>query len=151
MMKSFVALIAAALLVAPAARTDQEDVLATVNKFLVAFNKGDTTAMAATCAPQASIIDEFPPHIWQGAGACMAWAKAFNADAEKNKITDPFVTLGKPRHVDITGDVAYVVFPATYTFKKNGTPVREKNSMLTISLAKSAGGWLITGWAWAKR
>ena len=34
--------------------------LATVQHFIAAFNRGDTKAAIATCAPRASIIDEFP-------------------------------------------------------------------------------------------
>jgi ketosteroid isomerase-like protein len=151
MMRIFLALTVAALFVAPAANTDQTDVVATVKNFVVAFNAGDTAAMGAACAPQVVIIDEFPPHVWSGANGCIVWANAFNADAEKNKITDPIVTLGKPTHVDVTGNVAYMVTPATYAYKKAGKPVKETNSILTISLAKGAGGWKMTGWAWAKR
>ena len=150
MIKTVLALTAAALLAAPAATTDQTDVVATVKQFVVAFNAGDTTAMAAACAPQVVIIDEFPPHVWSGANACIVWANAFNADAAMNKITEPVVTLGKTTHVDVTGNVAYVVMMANYTFKKNGKPVKETNSILTISLAKGASGWKMTGWAWAK-
>ncbi len=148
-MKTVLTIAAAALLMAPAP-TDQADVVATVKQFVVAFNAGDTTAMAAACASPMVIIDEFPPHVWSGANACTAWANAFNADAEKNKITDPVVTLGKPTHVDVTGDVAYMVTPANYVYKRNGKPVKETNSILAISLAKGASGWKMTGWAWAK-
>jgi ketosteroid isomerase-like protein len=150
MIKPFLAIVTAALFAAPAYATDQADVVATVKRFVVAFNAGDTTAMAAACAPNVAIIDEFPPHVWSGANGCIVWANAFNADAEKNKITEPVVTLGKPTHVDVTGNVAYMVTPANYTFKKNGKPVKEINSILTISLEKGASGWKMTGWAWAK-
>ncbi|MBV8117596.1 MAG: nuclear transport factor 2 family protein, partial [Candidatus Eremiobacteraeota bacterium] len=44
--------------------------LATVQRFVDAFNRGDVAAVLATCAPRASIIDEVPPHEWQGANAC---------------------------------------------------------------------------------
>ncbi len=70
--------------------------------------------------------------------------------ARKNGITDGFVTLRSPRHVDISADRAYVVVPADYTFKKNGKPVKETGSTLTLALQKSATGWRITAWAWAK-
>jgi ketosteroid isomerase-like protein len=115
------------------------------------FNKGDTKTAVAACAEQTSIIDEFPPHEWHGAGACAKWANDFDADAKKNGITDGIVTLGTPRHVDITGDRAYVVVPASYTFKKKGKPAKETGSTLTLALQKEASGWRISGWAWAKR
>src|SRR5262245_37653690 len=92
-------------------------VMATVNQFVNSFNKGDTKTAVAACADQASIIDEFPPHEWHGAGACAKWISDFDADSKKNGITDESVTLSKPRHVDITGDRAYVVIPADYSYK----------------------------------
>ncbi len=134
----------------PAAATDKTYVVATVNKFVESFNKGDLKAMAATCADQASIIDEFPPYEWHGAGACAKWTDDYSADAKKNGITDGGVALGAPRHVDVTADRAYVVVPASYKFKQNGKVVQETGSTLTIALQKSEGAWRMTGWAWAK-
>ena len=65
-------------------------------------------------------------------------------------MTDGVVKLGKPRHVDVTGDRAYVIVPATYMYKVKGKPAKESGSMLTIALQKGASGWLMTGWAWTK-
>jgi ketosteroid isomerase-like protein len=56
-----------------------------------------------------------------------------------------------PRHVDVTGDRAYVVVLANYTFKQKGKLVKETGSLLTIALQKSGGGWRIIEWAWSKR
>ena len=139
-----------ALTVAPAVASDQTDVMATMNRFNDGMNKGDTTTAFATCASPSSIVDEFPPYGWQGATACADWANDFDAYNKKNGITDPIATLGKPRHVDVTGDRAYVVVPATYTFKLKGKKVTESGSTLTAALQKSAAGWVITGWAWSK-
>ncbi|MGH9503483.1 MAG: nuclear transport factor 2 family protein [Terriglobales bacterium] len=128
----------------------QTAVIASINQFVDGFNKGDTKMAVAACADETSIIDEFPPHEWHGAGACEKWASDFDADAKKNGITDEVVTLGKASHVDISSDYAYVVVPANYAFKQNGKPVSEIGSIITLSLKKSPSGWRITGWAWAK-
>ena len=148
-MRGFI-LVAVACAAAPAAAAAQADVMAPVHQFVDAFNKGDTTTAAAACAAQASIIDEFPPHEWHGPGACMAWMHAYDADAMKNGITDGMVTLDKPRHVDVTGDRAYVVVPANYSYKQRGKVVEEKGSILTLSLQNGPSGWKLTGWTWAK-
>ena len=74
----------------------------------------------------------------------------YDSDAKKNGITDGAVTLGSPRHVDITADHAYVVVPTNYTYKQKGKAVKETGSMLTVALQKGAAGWRITGWAWSK-
>jgi hypothetical protein len=114
------------------------------------FNKGDVKTAVAACADQASIIDEFPPYEWHGAGACAQWAADFDADAKKRDITPGAVTLGKTRHLDVTGDRAYVVVPTEYAFKEKGKAVKEKNATLSVALQKGAAGWRIVAWTWAK-
>lgn len=57
--------------------------------------------------------------------------------------------LGKPLHVDITGNVAYVVNSATYASKHHGKAVTLSGAIWTVVLKKSAAGWRIAGWAWA--
>ena len=149
-MRTIIVAFAVALAAVPAAASEKTDVMATVYQFIDGFNKGDTKTALAACAAQSAIIDDFPPHEWQGATACADWANDFAADSKKNGITDPIVKLGKPRHVDVTGDRAYVVVPATYTYKQKGKPVTESGSILTVALQKVAAGWRMTGWAWAK-
>jgi hypothetical protein len=145
-----IALAGAVLAVGAAAASDNADVLATVHQFVDGFNKGDAKSALAACADQTSIIDEFPPHEWHGAGACMTWAKDYEADAKKNGITDPIVTLGKPRVVEVTGERAYLVFPADYTYKQNGKPMKETSSTFIFALQKGDAGWRIIGWALGK-
>jgi hypothetical protein len=134
-----VAVVMAPVAASKAAASDKTDVMVPVHQFVDGFNKGDAQTALAACASPASIIDEFPPHEWHGATACADWANDFAADNKKNGITDAIVTLGKPRHVDLTGDRAYVVVPATYTYKQHGKRRTESGSILT------------TGWAWTKR
>ena len=134
----------------PAAAADTSSFMSPVNQFIDGFNKGDAKNALKACASPASIVDEFPPHEWQGPTACADWANAYNANAARNGITDGIVTLGKPTHVDVSGDRAYVVVPANYAYKQHGKSVLETGSIFTVALKKSASGWLITGWAWAK-
>jgi ketosteroid isomerase-like protein len=152
MKKAFVMLAVVVVLAAggSSAASDKSDVMATVHQFVNAFNKGDVKTAAAACAEQTSIIDEFPPHEWHGAGACATWMNDYDADAKKNQITGGIVTLSEPRHVDIAGEFAYVVVPADYAYAKKGKAVKETGSMLALALRKSEAGWLITGWSWAK-
>ncbi len=150
MRKLCVALAMAVLAAGPTFASEQTDVMVPVHQFVDGFNKGDTKAATAACADDLSIIDEFPPHEWHGAGAFSKWLEDFDADARVKGITDGFVTLGKPRHIDVTEDRAYIVVPANYTFKMKGKPVKEIGSMLTLALRKGEAGWRITGWAWAK-
>jgi hypothetical protein len=67
-----------------------------------------------------SILDEFPPHEWHGATACADWVEGVGCYDEKNGITRGNATLGTPWTVDVSGDRAYFVAPATYTYKQHG-------------------------------
>ena len=150
MLKTLLAAAMVASLHAQAPGPAQSAVVAVIHQFVDGFNKGDTKSVISTCADQTSILDEFSPYEWHGAGACAKWVSDFEIDAKKNGITDGAVTLSKPSHVDITADRAYVVIPADYAFKQKGKPVKESGSIITLTLQKGQAGWRITGWAWAK-
>jgi len=125
-------------------------VMATVNQFVDAFNKGDTKNAAAACADETFIIDEFPPYEWHGADACAKWMNDYDAWAKKNSMTDGAVTLGSPRHVDVEGDAAYVVVPADISYKEKGKNAKQTGNVFTLALHKETAGWRIVGWSWAK-
>ena len=127
---------------------EKSAVMTPVHQFVDAFNKGDAKAAAAMCAAETSIIDEFPPHEWHGAGACAKWMNDYAADAKNEGVTNGAVTLGSPRHVDIAGDRAYVVVPTDFTFQEKGKASKETGSTLTLVLRKGASVWRIVAWTW---
>jgi ketosteroid isomerase-like protein len=149
MRRLFITLALAVLAQGTTAAQDKTAIMATVHHFVDAFNKGDAKTATAACAAQTSIIDEFPPHAWHGPGACAKWLADFEADAKRNGITESVVTLGSPRHVEITTDRAYVVVPADFTYKQRGKVVKETGSVFTVVLQSSGAGWRIVAWAWA--
>jgi hypothetical protein len=106
--------------------------------------------MAATCADPTSVLDGLAPHIWLGSTACRVWYRDVLAAGEREGATAYFVPLGEPRHVDVTGDRAYVVVPATMSFKVHGKQVTQTGSTFTVALHKLASGWRITAWAWTR-
>jgi ketosteroid isomerase-like protein len=149
-MRTTILFLVALLLSGSALASDKTDVMAPVNQFADAFNKGDMKAAAAVCTPSLVIIDEFAPHVWQGTNAFADWGNDFEKDAKANGITDPVVKILKFVSVDVTGDRAYVVTRVSYDWKQKGKAMREKGSFLTIGLQKVAAGWRISGWSWTK-
>ncbi len=135
----------------PAVASQMGTPMGSVHQFIDGFNTGDVKSALAACASPVSVVDDFPPHEWQGPTACLDWANAYAADAKARGITDGIVTLLTPWRVDVEGDRAYAVVPATYAYKVHGKPVTETGNLLTVALHKTAGGWLITGWAWSRR
>lgn len=130
--------------------TQAASVLAPVRQFVDGVNTGDLKNAAAACDSPAAIIDDFPPHEWQGPTACADWARAFAAANKAAGTTQGHVTLLTPWHVSVTGDRAYVVVPTRYTYKTRGVPQTEAGSIYTLALRKLPAGWRITGWAWAQ-
>jgi ketosteroid isomerase-like protein len=110
-----IAMAVAVLMSGPLLAAEKDDVLAVVNQCNDAFNKGDTKAAIALATDEMSIIDEFPPHEWHGPGAFMKWFADYDVNAKKEGITNGVVTIGKTKHVDVSGDRAYAVVNATYT------------------------------------
>ena len=143
MKKILIAFALTVLAAGPLVASENTDVMASVQKLVDGFNKGDTKAVVAGCTDEMCIIDEFPPYEWHGAGTCSKWLADYDADSKKNGITDGTVTIGKPRHVDVTGDRAYVVVPTGYTFKQNGKAMKETGSIWTFALQKIDGSWRI--------
>jgi hypothetical protein len=131
------------------AQAPDTQLMTPIQKFVDSFNKGDTAAARATHAADADlvIIDEVPPYFWRGASAFQTWVSDLDSDAKKQGITDQMVTLGKMTRSEMSGDHAYVVVPAVYTYKQRGVSMRSAAQM-TVALTKRAGAWLIHGWTW---
>jgi ketosteroid isomerase-like protein len=149
MRKLFVLVSGLMLVTVLAAASEQSDAMARVHQFVDGFNKNDAKMSTAACAQQTSIIDDFAPYTWSGAGGCLAWVNAYHAWAKQNGISDGAVTLGNTSYMEVVGDRAYVVVPTEFSYKMNGKPMKEAGAKLTVVLHKGASGWLITAWTWS--
>jgi len=126
------------------------DPIVTVRQYIDAFNKGDGEAMAWTFAVPGSILDGMAPHVWQGPTASQDWYRDVLTEAKQHGASNYSVKLGEPLHNNTSGKSAYVVVPATMTFKVHGQQVTQSGAIFTVALRKLAEGWRITAWAWTK-
>ncbi len=133
-----------------AVASEKADVEAAVHRYFDNLDKDKLQTALTMCDSHVSILDEFPPHEWDGRTACADWWKALNAYDEKEGITDGVAALGTAWTVDVTGDRAYLVTPATYDYKQHGKAVKESNAVFTAALRRTAAGWRITAWTWSK-
>ena len=143
-------LFVSSLMAAPVgAQAPNAQLTAPIQKFVDSFNKGDMAGAAATHAagPDLNIIDEVAPYSWHGAKAFQEWSAALDADMKKSGLTDAMVALKPPTRTEMSGDQAYVVVPAVYSFKDHGVAKREVAQM-TFALKKTGGAWLIQSWTW---
>jgi ketosteroid isomerase-like protein len=137
-----------ALSLTSAVATETTDVLLIGHEWADTFTRGGFSTGNSPCADDAVIIDDLPPHVWQGSGACSKWYKAFSAWAAKTAVTDASITLGATSRVEVTSGYAYIVTPVTLPFLKGGKPVKDAG-VLTMTLRKAGSGWRIAGFAWA--
>ena len=126
------------------------DPMGAVSEYVDAFNNGDPKAMAAACADPMHILDGMSPHVWQGPTAAEDWYSDVLTEGEHLGASGYRIALDESRHVDVTGDYAYVVVPATMTFDLKGRQVTQSGSVYTVALRKIGGEWHLTAWAWAK-
>jgi ketosteroid isomerase-like protein len=132
----------------PALASDKANVMGVVQKWADSFNSSDVEAGRAVCAPDAVVLDDFPPHVWQGSDARGGQGfKGYSAMAVKASITDGKIVVGVPSHLDIELNDAYLVAPVVLTFNKCRKPVKD-DGVVTMALHKGDAGWRITGWAW---
>ncbi|MFX0579111.1 nuclear transport factor 2 family protein [Nocardia nepalensis] len=124
--------------------------MAVVLQYIDAFNNGDSKAMAALCADPMQILDGMSPHVWQGPTASEDWWRDVRREGEHAGASGYHIALGEPRHIDVTGDHAYVVVPATMTVDLQGKQVTQTGSIFTVALGKAGTRWRLTAWAWAK-
>jgi ketosteroid isomerase-like protein len=133
-----------------AVASEKTEVVAAVHRYFDNLDPKKLQTALAMCDSEVSILDEFPPHQWHGPTACADWWKALNAYDDENGITDGSAALGTPWTVDVSGDRAYFVAPATYDYRQHGKPVSEAHAVFTVALRRTQAGWRITGWTWSK-
>ena len=124
--------------------------IAAVRQYLDGFNKGDAKVMASTFANPGSILDGMAPHVWHGPTAAQDWYRDVLIEGKQHGASDYSVTIGEPLHNNVTGDSAYIVLPATMTFKLGDKQITQSGAIFTVALRKVAEGWRIAAWAWAQ-
>ena len=127
-----------------------QDPMAAVRQYIESFNNADQEGMAASFVDPGSILDGMAPHVWLGPTATQDWYRDVLIEGKQHGASDYFVTLGETLHNNVTGDSAYVVVPATMTFKIGDKQVTQSGAVFTVALCKLADGWRIAAWAWAK-
>jgi len=144
MHKVVIALVMSVLTAGSALASEKDDIMAVLRQW-----SSGAAGTVAVCADDAAVIDDIPPFEWHGPGACSRWQKDNDAYLRQG-ISDETFTTGNPQQLIISGDRAYTVLPITYTFTQNGKHVTEQATG-TLVLRKTAAGWRIAAWTWAKQ
>jgi ketosteroid isomerase-like protein len=149
MYKSLTAVAMAVLLATSVAASEKADVMSVVHEWVDAANKGDMKTFVALCARQSTLVDDFPPFVWQGPDGCAKWWSDNQALAKAEALTDEKVILGKPLRLSVTGDHAYLITRDDFIFAAKGKRMKETGAIHTFVLQKSASGWRVSSETWA--
>ena len=135
------------LMAAPMALAGDAGVVATMRQLTDAFTKLDMKALKALHVAAPAINDEFAPFHWSGANAFDSWLAGLGKSEASQGISGGQMAVGAPSREVITGSNAYIVAPASYTFKQKGMTLRE-TAQFTFILNKEASGWKVASWTW---
>jgi hypothetical protein len=132
------------------AASDNADVLEIAARWAEAFNQGSFENDSVPCAENAVVIDDLPPYVWQGSGACSRWYKTVKAWAEGAAVTRLTIKIGNTSHLEADAGHAYLVAPVTLSYIKAGKPV-DFPGTLAMTLKKDPSGWRVSGAAWVDK
>lgn len=142
-----------ALMAVPAiavAAANSDAVMQPIHQFIDGMNANDNTKAAAAFTATATLIDEFPPYYWHSATAYADWGSSFAAEAAKQSVTEPHITMATPSHVQMEGQAAYVVIPADFKFKVKGAAQSEAG-LFTFTVKRHNGVWKINSMTWSTK
>ena len=142
--------LAGALLLAfaPGAQAADAGVARTIDQFSAALHADDSKTAKTFLAPRVVILDDAAPYYWAGASAFEDWQTDLAKASAARGMTEEDANLGQPTRVEVSGNHAYAILPATHSFKMKGRLMRE-NAQLTFILARDADSpWKITSWTW---
>jgi ketosteroid isomerase-like protein len=140
-------LLAFALSDIPGAQAGDAGVDAVIRQFADALHAGDLKAAKTFLTKRVVIVDDTAPYYWGGTNAMENWLADRGKETTADGVSDGDATLGQITREKVTGNHAYVIVPATYTYRQKGMNMRQP-SQLTYFLDKGATGWKIAGWTW---
>jgi ketosteroid isomerase-like protein len=125
-----------------------DDAKAAAQRFADGLNAGDPRVLSL-CAASTTIVDDTPPYVWSGPGACTKWVQDLIANMKDTGTTAMHATFDAATAADVHDKTAYVVYPVRFTMMVKGAQVA-KNGVLTFIMDQSADGWKFTHITWAR-
>jgi len=135
---------------APARASEQSEVMDRIQQAVDATNQhASASVMASYFTASVVLIGGVPPFVLSGpaAQAIEAWRKVNAAEAEHTGVSQFSLQLREPRRVTVDNGHAYVVLPVDYRFERENKQLSIPG-VITATLEKSEGKWLISTWTW---
>jgi hypothetical protein len=148
--RCFVAALALTLATAPLGVTaaPADDAKAAVQRFVDGLNSGDFRVLSL-CATSSTMINDIPPYVWTGPGACTRWLNDLLANMKDTGTTAMRANFSPPTTADLHDKSAYVVYPVQFVLTTKGAQ-STKTGVMTFVMEQGADGWRFTNVTWAR-
>ena len=97
-------------------------------------------------AGKVTIVENFPPYLFEGPRAVAAWAKGMRAHLAG--VTSLRHSFGRAHDFGRSGDEVYFSLPTVWRGIVRGKPFTEKGGWAFV-LMKQKGAWRVRGYGWA--
>lgn len=132
---------------ATAFASENQDILAAVQRFGQVFQLQNTQEALETCAHNVTVVDDLPPYLWHGPGACSRWLATLKSNLERlDKVpgmTNLRLELMKPTRTVVSGDRAYAVAPLRVSYPGSRRAAHRLNVLVTLVLHKVSARWFV--------
>ncbi len=148
-MLTVIPLVLAAILTVSPAQGPDTSMMRPINLLRTAmerFNKdipGDVFAASGS-----TIVDNFPPYLFEGAGAQKRWWLGFKAHAHAGNLAKLHASFGAPHDFDRSVERVFFTLPTTWTGFSHGKRFTERGGWAFV-LVREPMGWRIKSYAWA--
>lgn len=96
-----------------------------------------------------TIVENFPPYLFRGAGAAADWERGFRKHASDDDYTELAVQFEPARDFSVTGNRAYFCLPTKWTGRTHGRPFEEHGAWAFV-VERGADGWHVLGYGWGE-
>jgi len=107
---------------------------------------GDTPPARLFASRDVTIVENFPPFVFEGPGAVESWSKQMRAHLEG--ITALHHSFGDAFDCNRSGDEVYFSLPTTWRGLNNGKPFSESGGWAFV-LTREDGAWRVLAYGWA--
>ena len=95
-----------------------------------------------------TIVENFPPYLFQGPDAEKKWWAGFKAHAVSGQLSKLQATFGSARDFDRNGERAFFTLPTVWTGLSKGHHFIEHGGWAFV-LIRGRMGWRVKAYAWA--
>jgi hypothetical protein len=128
--------------------TEQLDpaLLAPIEKVARFLETGDRSLLSAFAGKGVVIIENFPPHLFEGADAVERWAEVISSwHTHPLELVHSF---GPAHDLRVQDGVAFLSLPTHWTGVRKGAPFHEDGGWAFV-LVQEQGEWRVRCYGWA--